>query len=323
MKKVENIENLRIFCAVAALGSARAAGERLNIEPSNVFRTIRAMEAEFGLTCFDRETRPMQLTPDGKRFLDYSKRIVELSDAMADELGGADRAGGVIRVAAPAGTREAFVVPAAVEYQEAHPDVSIIVKVLVSGSPDFLSSANGEANDVVVTLEPTFQLPEGTVVRRCGKEHFVACASASYVAKYGAPVRPSECLRHAGLLLHLPCRDSVEFLSKGGETEKLEWRSRMAFTSQLNARDAMLLGGGVIPDMSWALCRESVKKGEAVVVMRGWCRPDRTMCVVSPGRSERKVRVARFAEWLAARGKKRMREIDADWRRLVREAPET
>ena len=46
MKKIENLENLRVFCEIVETGSAREACEKLHIEPSNAFRIIRAMEKE-------------------------------------------------------------------------------------------------------------------------------------------------------------------------------------------------------------------------------------------------------------------------------------
>ena len=50
MRKIENLENLRVFCEVVETGSAREACEKLHIEPSNAFRIIRAMEKELKTT---------------------------------------------------------------------------------------------------------------------------------------------------------------------------------------------------------------------------------------------------------------------------------
>ena len=36
MKKIENLENLRVFCEIVETGSAREACEKLHIEPSNL-----------------------------------------------------------------------------------------------------------------------------------------------------------------------------------------------------------------------------------------------------------------------------------------------
>lgn len=65
MKKIENLENLRVFCEIVETGSAREACEKLHIEPSNAFRIIRAMEKELKSKFFDRSQRPMKLTPEG------------------------------------------------------------------------------------------------------------------------------------------------------------------------------------------------------------------------------------------------------------------
>ena len=78
MRKIENLENLRVFCEVVETGSAREACEKLHIEPSNAFRIIRAMEKELKTKFFDRSQRPMKLTPEGKRYYSYVFRILQL-----------------------------------------------------------------------------------------------------------------------------------------------------------------------------------------------------------------------------------------------------
>ena len=71
-------------------------------------------------------------------------------------------------------------------------------------------------------------------------------------------------MRHTGLLLRLPNRTSVSYLSKNGVTEKLDWKQTMAFTSQVNARDALLLGAGIVPDMAFDQCVDYLKDGRIV-----------------------------------------------------------
>lgn len=86
MKKIENLENLRVFCEIVETGSAREACEKLHIEPSNAFRIIRAMEKELKSKFFDRSQRPMKLTPEGKRYYSYVFRILQLEEELEEEL---------------------------------------------------------------------------------------------------------------------------------------------------------------------------------------------------------------------------------------------
>ena len=150
MKKIENLENLRVFCEIVETGSAREACEKLHIEPSNAFRIIRAMEKELKSKFFDRSQRPMKLTPEGKRYYSYVFRILQLEEELEEELtDSADSLTGPIHVASTAGFRESLIVPSAVEFQMKHPGISIEVKDMVSGVSEFLTTPDNESNDIV------------------------------------------------------------------------------------------------------------------------------------------------------------------------------
>lgn len=311
MKKIENLENLRVFCEIVETGSAREACEKLHIEPSNAFRIIRAMEKELKSKFFDRSQRPMKLTPEGKRYYSYVFRILQLEEELEEELtDSADSLTGPIHVASTAGFRESLIVPSAVEFQMKHPGISIEVKDMVSGVSEFLTTPDNESNDIVFMYRPSDELPEGAILRDCGPMHFIACASPAYLTQQGEPERPSDCMRHTGLLLRLPNRTSVSYLSKNGVTEKLDWKQTIAFTSQVNARDALLLGAGIVPDMAFDQCVDYLKDGRIVPVMRGWTRPPRHCCVITTEKALRKKRVRLFADWLTVRATKYTDEMN-------------
>lgn len=58
---------------------------------STVTNRIAELEKELGKRLFDRERKNVCLTNEGTRFLDYSKRIVELESLAVDEINSGDR----------------------------------------------------------------------------------------------------------------------------------------------------------------------------------------------------------------------------------------
>ena len=73
------LSDLQTFAAVARCGGiTRAAGE-LNTVQSNVTNRIRALEAEIGVSLFERHARGMTLTDAGRRLLPYAQRLSALS----------------------------------------------------------------------------------------------------------------------------------------------------------------------------------------------------------------------------------------------------
>lgn len=76
--------DLKVFEAVARLGSMNRAAIELNTVQSNVTAKIRNLELELGVQLFQRLARGVQLTPAGRRILPFPVKISKLlSDTKA------------------------------------------------------------------------------------------------------------------------------------------------------------------------------------------------------------------------------------------------
>lgn len=69
--------HLRVFLAVAELGTTAAAAEALNFVQPNVSARIRQLEDSLGTSLFYRRNRGMALTADGRRLIPFARRIAE------------------------------------------------------------------------------------------------------------------------------------------------------------------------------------------------------------------------------------------------------
>ncbi|MGX1354242.1 DNA-binding transcriptional LysR family regulator [Bradyrhizobium elkanii] len=77
-----DVSDLKVFEAVARLGSMNRAALELNTVQSNVTAKIRNLELELGVQLFQRQARGVQLTPAGRRLLPFSPKLSKLlSDA--------------------------------------------------------------------------------------------------------------------------------------------------------------------------------------------------------------------------------------------------
>jgi len=65
---------------VARLGSLNKAAESLMIAQPNISRSIKELEADLGITIFQRSAKGMVLTPDGEEFMDYARDILHRID---------------------------------------------------------------------------------------------------------------------------------------------------------------------------------------------------------------------------------------------------
>ena len=71
-----NILHMKYAAEVARLGSLNKAAETLMIAQPNISRSIKELEADLGITIFQRSAKGMVLTPDGEEFMDYARDIL-------------------------------------------------------------------------------------------------------------------------------------------------------------------------------------------------------------------------------------------------------
>lgn len=71
-----NILHMRYALEVAKSGSLSKAAEKLLTAQPNISRSIKELEAELGITIFERSAKGMTPTVDGEEFLDYASRIL-------------------------------------------------------------------------------------------------------------------------------------------------------------------------------------------------------------------------------------------------------
>lgn len=76
------LKDLEIFQLVAEKGTVSEVARELNYVQSNITSRIQKLEAELNTPLFHRHRRGMILTPEGKKLLTYSEKILKLTDEM-------------------------------------------------------------------------------------------------------------------------------------------------------------------------------------------------------------------------------------------------
>lgn len=77
------LEQLRVFAAVADEGSFTGAARRLYISHSTVSRTITALEEELGVRLVERDNRFIALTKAGAVLREEAEHLLSVADTAA------------------------------------------------------------------------------------------------------------------------------------------------------------------------------------------------------------------------------------------------
>ncbi|QXI42251.1 LysR family transcriptional regulator [Pseudomonas wayambapalatensis] len=119
------MRQLKIFCAVAELGSFTAAAVRINTVQSNVTMRIKELEAELKRELFIRRKSGVVLTVAGETFLGYARRILQLTEESRSALLDTGVPNGPLRLGSMETTAAIRLPKILTRYREQHPDVQL------------------------------------------------------------------------------------------------------------------------------------------------------------------------------------------------------
>lgn len=123
-----DVDELRVFEAVARLGSMNRAAHELHTVQSNVTTRIRALEEELGVSLFLRHARGVSTTTAGQRLLPFVGRLTKLlADARAATRDDGPPAG-VLLLGSLETTAGLRLAPILTDFARAYPDVRLVLR---------------------------------------------------------------------------------------------------------------------------------------------------------------------------------------------------
>jgi len=120
--------DLRIFDAVARLGSMSRAATELHTVQSNVTARIRVLEDELGVALFERHSRGVALTAAGRRLLPYAARVRGLLEDARRAVDDDGTPRGPLTVGALETTAAMRLAPLLSSFVARHPAVDLVLR---------------------------------------------------------------------------------------------------------------------------------------------------------------------------------------------------
>lgn len=125
--------DLKVFEAVARLGSITAASDELHTVQSNVTVRIHALEEELGVVLFRRHSRGVVLTSAGERLLPYAVKIAQLLKDATKVVGDQTTPGGRLQIGSLESTAGVRLPPILSAYRQKFPQVNLILTTGTTG----------------------------------------------------------------------------------------------------------------------------------------------------------------------------------------------
>lgn len=198
-------ENIRTFVRVYELGSMSAAGRDLRISPAVTSSRISQLEDHLGVRLFQRTTRNLNATEQGKAFYRGACEVLESVEAAeAQVIDLTDRPRGSLFVAAPLGAGRRLIAPLVPEFLKEYPEVSVRLR---------LSDRKVDLTTEGLDLAYFLGQPEDSNlrIRKIADVQRVLCAAPDYIKARGHPRSGEDIVRDKHECLNLRFPGATEF----------------------------------------------------------------------------------------------------------------
>lgn len=194
------IRNLQMFVRIYELGSMSAAARDLRTSPAVASSRISDLEKRLGVRLFNRTTRALQPTGNGKLFYEGACKVLDaIVEAEAAISSSGDQLKGTIFVSAPLGVGRRFIAPVVPKFKDQYPEIDVRLRM-----SDRTIDVTAEGLDLAFHLgileDSNLKV---RVIHECQR---LLCASPDYIKSRGNPKNGAAMLadKHDCLNLRFP-----------------------------------------------------------------------------------------------------------------------
>jgi DNA-binding transcriptional LysR family regulator len=297
--QMDRLEAMSVIIAVTETGSISAASRRLKAPVATVSRKVAELESRLRAQLFQRTSRRMTLTDAGRSYINACKRIIEQVDDAEREVSGEYRLPkGELTVTTPWGLGHTHVLPLAVEFLEAYPEISL--RLLMT---DRVVNTTEENIDIAIRVAV---LPDSNMVAtRIGSIRIVVCGSPSYLKTHGEPKDLSDLADHNCITIDDYTTPSAWKFVRGRNARVAPIKSRLCVNTSEAAVLAAIEGAGLARVMSYKMDAAKAAGKLDIVLEEFEPQPIPVHIIFTP-RKPVPIKLRAFLNWMTPRLKERL-----------------
>ena len=298
---MRNLDDLSVFLKVVDCEGFSAAARSLDLAPANVSKQIARLEAALGARLFERSTRRLRITDEGRAVAERVRPALALLDEAADVARqGSQTLTGMLRVTAPVAVGVRYLAPVIAAFRELHPQVGFDLQL-----SDHVVDLYGSDIDLAVRAG---QLADSRLIgRKLADSRRILVAAPAYLQRMGAPSHPRELPQHQCLLFAYPGlrqnRWTLKHRGRGGRTEVVDIVGDLRSDNGDAVRAWSVAGMGITLRETWDIHAE-LHDGRLVRVLPEWESTPSTISIVRVRRESLPRRVGAFVDFLAEQWRK-------------------
>ena len=281
---------MQTFVAIADAGSLTKAALGLGLSLPAVVRSLAAYEAQLGVRLFNRTTRRVTLTEEGKQHLASCRQVLAALDESEAQLSaGAREVAGHLTITAPVLFGTMHVAPSVTRFLQAHPNVRCSLVLL-----DRVVNLLDEGIDVGIRIG---HLEDSSLVALpLGRMRRVVAAHPAYLRKHGVPKHPRD-LESANCIRVMGGPSGFGDFQERGRAFRVAASGNLEFNQVLPAVQACAAGVGFGMFFHYQVAPFVAQK-TLRIVLEQFERPPRPIQAVYPHARLLPARTRAFVDWI-------------------------
>jgi len=286
---MDKLKAMQVFVRIADAGSLTAAARSLDSSLPAVVRSLSILEAELQVRLFNRTTRRIALTEEGKQYLANCRHVLSaVEDAETALTAQSREPSGLLTVTAPVLFGQMYVVPTVTRFMRRYDKVRFHVVLL-----DRVVNLLEEGMDVGIRIG---SLDDSTLVAQSlGSTRRVVVASPEFLLRNAVPKIPGD-------LQNFNCVGSSNSsnlwgFQRDGKPLQVTVSGNVAFNQVAPAIEACASGLGFGMFLSYQV-EPLLQARKLVVLLESFELPPRPINVVYPHARLLPARTRLFIEWM-------------------------
>ncbi|CUA81786.1 MULTISPECIES: LysR family transcriptional regulator [Gulbenkiania] len=293
---MDTLKALMVFLTTAENGSFSDAARKLGVSPAAISQSIARLEQELEVRLFNRTTRQLTLTEDGRRFYAQCRGPVNNLDTAISQLKASrDEPAGHLRVSMPNSFGRRFILPLMDEFCSLYPKVRIFF-----GLDDHFSDLIEDGYDVGIRVG---MMPDSRMVaRHLAQIPLYVVASPEYWDRHGRPTVPEDLTAHDCINFQFPTSGRLfkwEF-DKDGERTPVDVQGTYTLNEMEAVCELARLGMGVA-QLPGHEVMPYIRRGELEAVLTQYVSLERSIYICFPHREHVAPRTRVFVDFITER----------------------
>jgi DNA-binding transcriptional LysR family regulator len=300
---MDRFRTMQSFVRVVRAGSFTLAASQLGLSRALVSRHISDLEGRLGVRLLNRSTRALDLTDEGRQYLDFCEQMFRDIELKEDELAAVRAApAGTLRILAPSSFGSMHIADAAIGFAKVQPrlKISLLLENTWFRQEDF----SQRGLDMALRFAPIRK--SSMIAKDIAEFAWVVCASPDYLARRGRPQKPADLSTHACLVHSNALPDDHMWRFEGPKSGiAVRVNGEMYSNSALALRKAALAGLGIALVPRYVVA-DDLAAGTLVSILNRFRVPSRMLHAIYPDAETVPAKIGVFVDfltkWLVTRG---------------------